>query len=94
MSKQSGMHIPGPWTCQPIGDETECNILWPRRELIATVSDNEARLIAAAPDLLKALKEARRDLFEALGGHDDEQNEMNANSVCNYIDAAIAKATA
>ena len=49
-------HTPGPWSCQPIGDETECNILGSRRELVATVADCDARLIAAAPDLLAALQ--------------------------------------
>ena len=48
-------HTPGPWTLQPIGDETECNVLGAGRELIATVSDNDAPLIAAAPNLLSAL---------------------------------------
>lgn len=45
-------HTPGPWTLQPIGDETECNILGAGHELVATVSDNDARLIAAAPRML------------------------------------------
>jgi len=49
-------HTPGPWTTQPIGDETECNILGAGRELIATVSDNDARLIAAAPEMLALLQ--------------------------------------
>ena len=49
-------HTPAPWTLQPIGDETECNILGKGRELIATVSDNDAPLMAAAPDLLQALQ--------------------------------------
>ena len=40
---------------QPIGDETECNILGKGRELVATVSDNDARLIAAAPEMLDRL---------------------------------------
>jgi len=50
------MHTPGPWTTQPIGDETECNVLGARRELIATVSDNDARLIAAAPEMRRVLE--------------------------------------
>jgi len=49
-------HTPGPWSIQPIGDETECNILGAYRELIATVSDNDARLIAAAPELLALIQ--------------------------------------
>jgi len=53
-------HTPGPWTTQPIGDETECNILGAGRELIATVSDNDAKVIAAAPDMLAALKRFAR----------------------------------
>ena len=49
---------PGPWSCQPIGDESDCNILGGGRELIATVADCDARLIAAAPDLLNACRDA------------------------------------
>jgi hypothetical protein len=49
-------HTPGPWSVQPIGDETEANILGARRELVATVADYDAHLIAAAPELLKMLK--------------------------------------
>ena len=76
-------HTPGPWTCQPIGDESECNILGPGRELVATVSDNDARLIAAAPDLLAACKRflGRTHLFDAMTEVDKE-----------VIRAAIAKA--
>ena len=48
-------HTPGPWTMQPIGDETECNILGAGRELVATVSDNDAHLIAAAPLMYEEL---------------------------------------
>jgi hypothetical protein len=57
MNTTQQTHTPGPWTLQPIGDETEFNILGAGRELIATVSDNDARLIAAAPELLAALEE-------------------------------------
>ena len=49
-------HTPGPWTLQPIGDETECNILGAGHELVATVSDNDARLIAAAPMMRQTLQ--------------------------------------
>jgi hypothetical protein len=53
---ETAQHTPGPWTLQPIGDETECNILGAGRELVATVSDNDARLIAAAPEMYALLK--------------------------------------
>ena len=61
-------HTPGPWTLQPVGDETECNILGAGRELIATVSDNDARLIAAAPALLEALEHSLDWLASYPGG--------------------------
>jgi len=77
--------LPGPWTVQPIGDETECNILGPARELIATVSDNEARLIAAAPELLEAAKTALAVL--------EYEPEPKSTKTLAILRAAIAKAT-
>lgn len=64
-TKQAAKHTPGPWTCQPIGDETECNILGSGRELIATVSDNDANLIAAGPTMLAALGAAKEIIITA-----------------------------
>ena len=92
MDKQTEMHIPGPWTMQPIGDETECNILGPRRELIATVADNEARLIAAAPEMLATLKEAGMVLAEKLARLG--ASDPTVSPTYRRIQAAITSATA
>ena len=78
-------HTPGPWSLQPIGDESECNVLGAGRELIATVSDNDANIIAAAPDLLEQLKNALIFIETVHGGSND-------GAVQEDIRAAIAKA--
>jgi hypothetical protein len=49
--------------------------------------DDRARLIAAAPDLLEALKRARQDLWEALHSH---MSEAEFNKEVEYIDAALS----
>jgi hypothetical protein len=46
----------GPWTLQPIGDETKCNVLSATREIVATVKDADGPLIGSAPELLEALR--------------------------------------
>ncbi len=93
-------HTPGPWTCQPIGDEMECNILGSRRELIATVSDNEANLISAAPELLAALRNTAFSYHEEMshpgrhpiqGRHNGTYDEC-VSQVCAQNRAAILRA--
>lgn len=88
-------HAPGPWRTQPWPHERECMgadlgamavvgadgispaVVWGGLES----SEANARLIAAAPDLLEALKYAR--MYVETEGPEDEL-EM--------VDAAIAKA--
>lgn len=77
-------HTPGPWTLQPIGDETECNILGARRELVATVSDNDACLIAASPELLEALEAISKGLTNG--------QKERGETLQSIARAAIAKA--
>ncbi len=47
MSNQDTQHTPTPWTLQPIGDETECNVLGSGRELVGTLADHDAARIVA-----------------------------------------------
>ncbi len=79
-------HTPGPWTCQPIGDETDANILGSRRELIATVADYDANLIAAAPDMHHALQLAQVYIRNIPGGAGKRSDTLR------IITAAINKA--
>ncbi len=89
----STTHTPGPWTLQPIGDETECNILGAGRELIATVSDNDAPLIAAAPDLLAALEAltATARTFRNVPKREQEWTPIDDEALAAAF-AAVAKA--
>ena len=79
-------HTPGPWTAIPddTGDEREWYVVTEEEGVLAlSVSEEaDARLIAAAPDLLAALKFVSTDpCFNVLGSvtHDE-------------VRAAIAKA--
>lgn len=58
MSKQSN-HTPGPWQVEIIGmgqDEHVCNVLAGSKQVAEGIFYSDARLIAAAPDLLEALE--------------------------------------
>ena len=92
---------PAPWNTGG-GIYSNCEVMAGRR-LVAntggysdgaagTREQNEAnaRLIAAAPDLLSALKEARDELWRA---HHHTMSEDEFHSRYKAIDAAISKAT-
>lgn len=102
----SEKHTPGPWTFDKDAEEITCE---KRRGMaaIATVETGwaepfeseqqaNAHLIAAAPDLLAALREARRVIATALKSTapdwfpDDES--VTGHLTIQSIDAAIAKA--
>lgn len=83
---KNGKHTPGPWqieryqdaisTIGPIGSFSIENVSW------LEVSEDDARLIAAAPDLLEALKRLL-----------DENDEfLTLQGRINLARAAIAKA--
>jgi len=91
-------HTPGPWhfgdTAGPIGiavDRSDChgfrNHVWIAKN-IATEAD--ARLIAAAPDLLEALTYARDEI--AMRVEEDGGDAYSVKKACRKIDEAIAKA--
>ena len=88
-------HTPGPWRAEkhPQHDHVHCSELWmiiagepddcsdaEIAQVIAYEAEANARLIAAAPDMLEALKEARALLRGCIGEAIDR------------IDAALAKA--
>ena len=91
-------HTPGPWRVKHKAKLGWAGVLTQEGDIIADISVdgqdfrdpeqalNDARLIAAAPDLLRALEEAIRD-------HDDfEDGRLSGNTVATMY-AAIAKAT-
>ncbi len=94
-------HTPGPWTVEPIDERSarDLHIQHPavwivggHDEVVATVEQvsrdqvlADASLIAAAPDLLKALKERPHDI----SCHPSEGRHTDA---CLRARAAIAKA--
>lgn len=96
----STRHTPGPWTVNPHfnhGAEVRslASVAWcsvasthgasSSQSIDAAEARANARLIAAAPDLLEALEEAIRD-------HDDfEDGRLSGNTVATMY-AAIAKA--
>lgn len=101
MNDKRTTHTPGPWAVNPAvarvdafvsnGAVPICQMLWPTAWRTEAETDANARLVAAAPDLLQELKIARRyiaiqrnDLGEVL--NDDAVTDLER------IDAAIAKA--
>ena len=96
---------PGPWTADPefdyqsvLGPDgvqvADCSITVNPRYGKRTNEINEAnaRLVAAAPDLLEALKMARDCIAYCRRAHKDAQSGEGI-PVELFIDAAIAKAT-
>lgn len=88
---------PGPWVARPdpnaylqddwcvsVGDSLE-NI-----DKVAVCRERDARLIAAAPDLLEALELCRKELYEWMRDHGQDIATQQAMSKAR---AAIAKAT-
>lgn len=87
-------HTPGPWKCEPRPDEwddddpafyithpaTQC----PDTTIVNLDNEADARLIAAAPDLLEALERSLSWLSSYPGG--------NALNCYNQARAAISKA--
>ena len=60
VATSQGTHTPGPWQANPIGDTGRCSISAPHpsgggQNVIDECLKENARLIAAAPDLLAAL---------------------------------------
>ena len=103
-TEEKPAHTPGPWiaSTHPANDPKYCHVfakgdvaLVPRvkNESMVNVGSAvaNARLIAAAPCMLKALKEAR-DLLASLPADLKELETMGAEDTACKIIAAIAKA--
>lgn len=89
------MHTPGPWYV--VGNEVRSIVVDVTEVVAQKVAPADAILIAAAPDLLAALKVSLAQL-ETLGGkrrkHPKEGQDGLHADVLECIDAAIAKAQA
>lgn len=104
MERQSEIkHTPGPWTLGPEGKpEARRWILMYQSEdptlgveplaFVQWASEEDARLIAAAPDLLEALKTASKALNSLHGA--SATSAATAWPALEIVDAAIAKAGA
>ena len=95
----NSQHTPGPWragysiagpiaTVVDSNENVLCEMVKPAEGLAA--SDANGRLIAAAPDLLEALKKAEESLAVAASYVNMEQKRMRSN--LESIRDAIAKA--
>lgn len=102
MSREAIKHTPGPWNYDRSGYSLYVNS---GRELVTALSmdgkrletsEANARLIAAAPDLLEALKEATSALewrWERVANRAAPVHETAIQEAYNQARAAIAKAT-
>ncbi len=81
---QTAAHTPGPWVAMQ-NESQGVSFIYPKRssdDCICTVSNEaNARLIAAAPEMLEALKIAR------------DQIETSTGKTASYLNSVIAKAT-
>ncbi len=99
-----GSFTPGPWTFEKgdtytdDGGEESYLVLGPGKCFIAEVSEtgegnalDDARLIAAAPELLEALKAMREDWLTAFD-NDVAEGNPDAVKILKDVDDAITKA--
>jgi len=95
---------PGPWRVQPTFETDESDpqeiraqrlILTGDRQYIAETMSNHAHLIASAPELYEALKEAASTLdnyADVLDGMDGTPRPNDAMKTLLVVDAALRKA--
>lgn len=99
-------HTPGPWEVRRLDSYGDTPLVYEAQgrgqfhpRLIAVVQDGDgqpageyARLIAAAPDMLSALREALEELGTIDGNIADSRETYVSTTVIKTIEAAIAKA--
>ena len=101
MSTEAMKYTPGPWYIDPIKAHANGNrrIMSEQCTPVAVVPEHlaaDARLIAAAPDLLEALKEATTALewhWERIANRAAPVHETAIQEAYNQARATIAKAT-
>lgn len=82
-------HTPGPWAMNPVLARVDampsllpvCQLLWPTDERPEAETEANARLIAAAPELLEALKECADRLEIHIKHSEDLVAHMRAVAV-------------
>ena len=83
-------HTPGPWTCTQTSNHAhDYRLGIPGAQMPFEGNDvarANARLIAAAPDLLEVLGEAAAYLYA-------HEHTLGAYTLCEKVSAALAKAT-
>lgn len=91
-------HTPGPWKFQQDGNEPYWSVDMPFTDgsgrygacnAMVYTTEEDARLVAAAPELLAACREAASAITYLLSNDDDDQNYADT---LNTLAAAIAKA--
>ena len=92
-------HTPGPWETREHSDGSHWFVDYQQGgegyTLVDELSEGDARLIAAAPELLEACYQAlaaMRDLAEQAGDVPEWNTGGDAYEACNAIRAAIARA--
>lgn len=83
-------HTPGPWQARTGRANTSVYVEGTQHAVAVGCKEPDARLIAAAPDMLEALREMLRQ-FEPANDLDDATPEMD--DAVTLTRAAIAKAT-
>lgn len=98
--KTKTTHTPGPWEVRDLTPAfPDCLDITHNGITLATIKregifseDENARLIAAAPDLLEAAHDARKRLARCLKLSDDVRDKDNIKAHIDELDAAITKA--
>lgn len=103
-------HTPGPWAMNPVAAQIDampslipvCQLLWPTRQRSESETEANARLIAAAPEMLEALIQAAAHLSSGIqtnqGSHEEppepaSQWDYEAGLMAGDLLRLVAKAT-
>lgn len=94
-------HTPGPWAVNPIKAQVDafatgdpvavCQMLWPTEERTEAETEANGRLVAAAPDMLAALKRSAA-ILQMAASDGKKPSINNLNGIVTLVREAIAKA--